>query len=137
MTKTLALVLFFLAMAGSVQAQQGHPLTGTWLGDWGEDGDDRNFLTLILQWDGSTVSGLANPGPESAELQRIHLDSADWSVTFEADLVDRNGNTVHISARGTLHSIGSMTRTLNGTWTSGSGSGSGSGDFTLTRQSGA
>jgi hypothetical protein len=119
-------------MAASVQAQQGHPLTGTWLGDWGGD-DDRNFLTLILQWDGSTISGLANPGPGSTELQRINLDSADWSVTFETDLVDRNGDTVHIRARGTLSNIASMTRTLNGTWTSDSGSG----DFSLTRQSGA
>ena len=133
MTKRLVLFLFSFAIAGSLEAQHGHPLTGTWLGDWGRDGDDRSFLTVILQWDGSTVRGLANPGPASTELQHVRLDSADWSVTFETDLVDHNGDTVHIRARGMLDNVGSMTRTLSGTWTSENGSG----DFTLMRQSGA
>jgi hypothetical protein len=126
----IALVL--LACSCNVSAQEGHPLSGTWLGNWGA-GDDSNFLTLILSWDGQHLSGLANPGPDSTEVGSVQLDSSSWTVTIDTDLKDDAGSALRFRAEGKLDNVGSHTRTLNGSW----GDGSRSGTFTLTRQSGA
>ena len=40
--------------------QQGHPLAGSWHGEWGPP-DDRMDLTIIMNWDGQRVTGLVNP----------------------------------------------------------------------------
>ena len=126
---------FFATMlvTPAVVAQEGHPLVGTWQGDWGETADDRNFLTVIMNWDGKVITGLVNPGPASSELQAVKLDSSTWTVTIESDIADDAGQVHHIKAEGKLEDIGSQTRTLNGTWEDGQGNGT----FTLTRQSGA
>jgi len=116
----------------SAAAQEGHPLSGTWLGEWGS-GDDSNFLTLILSWDGQVLSGLANPGPDSTEVGSVQLDSSSWTVTIDTDLKDDAGTPLRFNAEGKLDNIGSHTRTLQGTWRDGSRSG----NFSLTRQSGA
>lgn len=131
MYKTLFGTVLALASLG-VQAQEGHPLSGTWLGEWGS-GDDSNFLTLILTWDGQSLSGLANPGPDSTEVDSVLLDSSSWTVTIDTDLKDDAGTALRFTAEGKLDNIGSHTRTLQGTWRDGSRSG----NFSLTRQSGA
>jgi hypothetical protein len=114
-------------------AQEGHPLVGTWQGDWGPTADDRNFLTIIMNWDGKAITGLVNPGPDSSELQAVKLDSSTWTVTIETDVKDDAGQAHHIKMEGKLENIGTQTRSLNGTWEDGQGKGT----FTLTRQSGA
>lgn len=131
MYKYLFGMVLALASLG-VQAQEGHPLSGTWLGEWGS-GDDSNFLTLILTWDGQRLSGLANPGPDSTEVDSVLLDSSSWTVTIDTDLKDDAGTALRFTAEGKLDNIGSHTRTLQGTWRDGSRSG----NFSLTRQSGA
>ena len=114
-------------------AQEGHPLVGTWQGDWGPSAEDRNFLTIIMTWDGKAITGLVNPGPDSSQLQAVKLDSSAWSVTIETDLKDDAGQAHHLKAEGKLENIGTQTRSLNGTWEDGQGKGT----FTLIRQSGA
>jgi hypothetical protein len=134
MTLLSTSVFFATTFFGSaVMAQEGHPLVGTWQGDWGATAADRNFLTVIMNWDGKTITGLVNPGPDSSELQTVTLDSSTWSVSIETDVKDDAGQSHHIKAEGKLENIGSQTRTLNGTWEDGQGKGT----FTLTRQSGA
>ena len=49
-------------------AQEGHPLTGTWAGDWGPTITQRTHLTLVMNWDGKNISGTINPGPDHARL---------------------------------------------------------------------
>ena len=44
-------------------AQEGHPLTGTWGGDWGPSATQRNHLTFVMNWDGDKVTGTHQPGP--------------------------------------------------------------------------
>ena len=127
----LAVVAFLFTTAAA--AQEGHPLTGTWQGDWGATADDRNFLTVIMIWDGQKITGLVNPGPDSSQLQEVTLDSSTWTVTLETDLKDDAGQAHHFEAEGKLENIGSQTRTLNGTWDDGQRKGT----FTLTRQNGA
>jgi hypothetical protein len=112
-----------------VLAQQGHPLTGTWIGDWGPASGQRTAITLVMNWDGKNVSGLINPGPDSIPLGSVSVDYATWTVRIEADTKDASGKPVHISAEGKLEDLGSYHRTLKGTWQQGAAKG----DFRLTR----
>ena len=116
-------------IAGVCFAQQGHPLTGTWSGDWGATPTQRSQVTLVLNWDGKNVTGLMNPGPDSAPLTSVYVDYANWTIRIEADAKDPSGKSVHISAEGKLDDLGSYHRTLKGTWQQGTAKG----DFRLTR----
>jgi hypothetical protein len=110
-------------------AQQGHPLTGTWTGDWGQTATERTPITLVMNWDGKNVTGLINPGPDSIALTSVYVDYANWTVRIEADS-KVSGKPMHISAEGKLDDIGSYHRTIKGTWQLGATKG----DFRLTRE---
>jgi hypothetical protein len=101
-------------------AQEGHPLTGIWYGDWGAgSAAQRNSLTIQMQWDGKSVTGLANPGPDSYPLKVVTLDSSKWTVHIEADAKDDKGTVSKVVADGKLENIGSYNRTITGTWQQG------------------
>lgn len=127
-------LLATFVLAATIAAQEGHPLVGSWHGDWGMGGASRQDLTVVIDYtpDGSGVTGLANPGYEHASLQNIQLTiptPTDWHVRFEVELKDKSGKATRYVAQGTLDKIGSDRRTLIGTWSSGAATG----DFTLTR----
>ncbi len=84
----LGCVIACLGLITPVTAQEGHPLTGTWGGDWGPNATTRNHLTFVLNWDGKNVTGSINPGPDSITLASVYLDVANWTVRFEADAKD-------------------------------------------------
>jgi hypothetical protein len=115
---------------GLLVAQEGHPLSGTWAGDWGPTAGPRTHLTVVMSWDGKVISGLINPGPDAAPLTRVVVDWANWTLRFEADAKDRSGNAVRIRAEGRLEEIGSSRRRIVGTWTQGDVTG----DVRLTRE---
>jgi hypothetical protein len=94
--------------AGIASAQEGHPLTGTWVGDVGQ-----RHVTVVLDWDGKSVTGTINPGPNASQVRTVRLDPAMWSVHLEADGVSR------IVIDGGLANIGSASRTFTGTWVEG------------------
>jgi hypothetical protein len=119
----------FLGIAISSFAQQGHPLTGTWSGDWGLSATQRNQITFVMNWDGKNVTGLINPGPDSIPLASVFVNVTNWNVRIEADSKDQSGKPVHIAAEGRLEDIGSYHRTIKGTWRQGTSTG----DFRLTR----
>lgn len=118
-------VKWMLLVAGLALAQQGHPLTGTWSGDWGPSGTERHQVTLVMNWDGKNVTGLFNPGPDSYPIGSVYLDVTNWTVRIEADSKDKT----HIRAEGKLEDIGAYHRTITGTWQQGNAKG----DFKLTR----
>jgi hypothetical protein len=128
-------MLAALALLSPVaRAQEGHPLVGSWHGDWALDGAARRDLTVVIDYtpDGASVAGIANPGFDSAPLQNIEMTVAkvaDWTVSFAVELKDRSGKATRYSAVGKLEKIGSDRRTLTGTWVAGAAKG----DFKLTR----
>lgn len=128
---TILKVLLIMLPALPALAQQGHPLAGIWLGDWGPSASDRSYVVLEMNWMNTTLSGNINPGfPDAATIEVGELDSSNWSVHLEAVGSDENGNPVRTVIDGQLEELGSPNRTLSGTWRRGNASG----DFLLTRE---
>lgn len=120
-----------LAQTAPVPApQEGHPLAGTWTGDWGPEDGPRTHLTVVMAWDGKVVSGLINPGPNAIPLTRVATDWSRWTVTIEAGAADAAGQGAAVRAEGRLEDIGSARRRLEGTWTQGQTTG----NFVLRRE---
>src|SRR5437016_4348778 len=88
-------------------AQEGHPLTGTWHGEWSPAPAQKTRIVMYMKWDTKNVVGAINPGPKSIPLKSATLDPDKWMVHFEADTKDQSGSPVHIIADGKLDNIGS------------------------------
>jgi hypothetical protein len=95
--------------------QEGFPLDGTWRGEWGAPGADGNHVVIVMKWNGETVTGRINPGPNSIDFADAWLEPSDWGVHIEARTPD--GEAIRID--GTLSDIGSYNRTIVGTWRQG------------------
>jgi hypothetical protein len=118
-----------LAVVLSALGQEGHPLTGTWSGDWGPNATQRSHLTVVLSWDGKAVTGTINPGPEAVQIGNVVLDVTNWTVRINVDGKDASGKPVRIAAEGKIDDLASAHRKLTGTWMQGTTKG----DFKLTR----
>jgi hypothetical protein len=122
-------LLACLSVAAPNFAQQGHPLTGTWSGDWGPSPTQRTQVTIVMTWDGKEVKGLVNPGPDAGTAV-VNVDVSNWTLRFETDMKDQSGKQVHIAVDGKVGDIGNYHRTIAGTWRQGATNG----DFKLTRE---
>ena len=122
-------VIACAALSIGLAAQEGHPLAGTWSGDWAATADKRTRITLVMTWDGKSIAGTINPGPEAMTLGRVTVDYAKWTVRIEADGKDSSGKPVRVLADGKIDALGSWHRMLSGTWTQAGAKGT----FKLTR----
>jgi len=129
MRRLLLLVAFVLALAAP-RAQEGHPLTGTWGGDWGPAAGERTHLTLVIAWEGDTLTATVNPGAEQVALTRVELNPGAWTVHLEGNGKDAAGQAISIEADGKLEDLGSYHRRIVGTWSEGTTKGT----FALTRE---
>jgi hypothetical protein len=124
-----------LGIAVSAFAQFGHPLTGTWSGDWGASKDKRERLLVVMNYDGKQVTGTINPGPNAAPLKTVTVIPGTedkpgiWTIKMEAEGKDASGKPVPIVVDAKLENLGSFNRVMTGTWTQGGVKG----DFKLTR----
>src|SRR5262247_3863677 len=87
-------ILIVLVVAPPASAQFGHPLKGTWSGDWGPSKDKQTHVVLEFNWDGKTITGNINPGPRAVPFQKAELDPANWMVHIEAQAKDGSGAAV-------------------------------------------
>jgi hypothetical protein len=72
LTLGLFAVLGCMALILPLTAQEGFPLKGSWLGDWGE-GTNRNQVFVVFDWDGKVISGAINPGTEMIPVKNASL----------------------------------------------------------------
>ena len=114
--------------AGPAPAQEGHPLTGTWSGDWGPSATSRTHITMVMAWDGKAVTGTINPGPDAVLVPAIQLDVANWTIRFETTAKTAAASQT-IAVDGKIEDLGSPHRTIAGSWRQGSAKGT----FKLTR----
>jgi len=115
--------LLVLLVAASASAQFGHPLKGSWSGDWGADNGARTHIVLNINWDGKALTTHLNPGANEVPLKTT-LDPSTWAVHFEGD-----GKDGHIVADGKVENLGAYARFITGTWSEGSKKGT----FKVTR----
>jgi hypothetical protein len=119
----------FVAIAANASAQFGHPLKGSWSGDWGTSPANRTHVVLDLNWDGKAITGTINPGASGVPLKVATLDPATWAIHFEGDGKDQSGANVHYVIDGKLENLGASARVITGIWTQGTAKG----DFKITR----
>lgn len=110
-----------LAMAAL--AQEGHPLAGTWHGDWGPSATQRTPVVIFMKWETRILTGMLNPGPNAVPLKIATVEPTKWAVHLEADMKDAKGAAVPVVIDGTIGDIGSYNRTLSGTWMQGTAKG--------------
>ena len=123
MLRVSRFAFFVLLVASSAFAQFGHPLKGSWSGDWGTGNTNRDHIVLDINWDGKALTTSLNPGANAVALKTT-LDPSTWSVHFEGD-----GKDGKIVADGKVDNLGAFARVITGTWTEGSKKGT----FKLTR----
>ena len=117
--RRLTSVLAAVLVAAPALAQFGHPLKGTWSGDWGTTKENRTHVVLELNWDGKAITGNINPGPKAVPLSKADLNPDTWGVHLEGDGKDASGAVVHYVVDGKLENIGAYQRILSGDWTEG------------------
>ena len=130
--RRVAVVLCVLSFAAATaRAQEGHPLVGTWYGEWGLPGQPRHDVTVVMTFDGKAIGGTIDPGPDAMPFKAATLDSSNWTVHIEAERPDKakGGAAIRYVIDGKLANLGSYNRTLSGTWMLGTTKG----DFKLTR----
>jgi hypothetical protein len=118
-----------VAVGTTVFAQFGHPLKGTWSGDWWTNPQSKTHVLLELNWDGKAITGTINPGPSGVPLQKATLDPSNWTVHLEAEGKDPAGKALRYAVDGKLENIGAYQRVLSGTWAEGTKKG----EFKLVR----
>ena len=129
-TLTLAGIIATLTLAAPGWSQEGHPLKGSWIGEWQGNETHAEFVLIILDWNGQEITGMINPGTDNIEITDAELDPSDWSVRIEADTEDANGRAVDYVLEGTIHDLELPNRYITGSWRSSDGSG----DLEISRQ---
>jgi hypothetical protein len=109
------LVTMLLAAAGVAIAQEGFPLDGTWRGERPAAGAAPVTIVMVMQWDGSKVTGVINPGPKAIPITDAKLIPEGWRVTVAAQTAVGQP----VAFEGVLGELGSYNRTITGTWTEG------------------
>src|ERR1051325_6654226 len=119
-------IIAVFAIAFPVFAQLGHPLKGSWSGEWWVKKGEENRVLLDFDWDGKALKGVLNPGTDNAALQKLTLQSPPindvskamdpWLIHFEADVKDSSGKTVHQVVDGKMQNLGAYNRFIAGTW---------------------
>jgi hypothetical protein len=126
----VAVALLSLGPFGVTLAQEGHPLKGSWLGEWQGNATHGDNILLILDWDGKNITGMINPGTDNIPLGRASLDPNGWVVKLEAEGKDKDGSAVRYAIEGKIENLELPNRSINGTWSSNKGRGT----FTASRQ---
>ncbi|MBI2149894.1 MAG: hypothetical protein HYU27_04725 [Acidobacteria bacterium] len=89
----LLLSCIIVSCSTGQSSQERISLTGTWVGDFGPASYDRNTITLELNWDGKSLTGMVRPGVPGAKMYRNFtsfpiqngsFDPATGVITFEA-----------------------------------------------------
>jgi hypothetical protein len=111
-------------------AQEGHPMSGSWIGDYGPTKDQRTRVVVVMDWTGKDLVVTINPGPNAVPAKVVRVDPNDWALHVEADGKDASGQPVKWVIDGTIDDLGTYNRSIVGTWVAGTVKG----DFSITRQ---
>jgi hypothetical protein len=96
-----------LSLSLTATAQEGHPMKGSWIGEWKGNQKLGDFVLLVLDWDGSKISGVINPGTDNLNITEATLNPDDWSVHIEAGGYEMDGK---------IEKLELPARSVVGTW---------------------
>lgn len=146
----LICLLSGLLLAASTFAQEGHPVRGTWVGDWGPSPTQRYHLVVFMDYDGKNISGVVNPGPNAIPITLARLDITPggppagrgepppalpvFKVHIEASAKNAKGGPITIVGDGTIQNLALPNRALAGVWSQTSGGKTEKGEFNIHRQ---
>jgi hypothetical protein len=123
-------VVVGLLLTLPVRAQEGHPMSGSWVGDWGPNKDQRTRVVVVMNWNGKTLGGTINPGPNGIPIKVANVDTNDWRVHLEGDGKDAQGKAINYVIDGAIDDLGTYNRSIVGTCSVGGVKG----DISITRQ---
>jgi hypothetical protein len=121
-----ALVIAAL-LGATAAAQEGHPLAGTWYGDYGT-GNQRTDVTVIMKWDGTSLTGSINPGPNTRPIKSVVMNITPGKPAPQGQ-GSTSGTPPVFSVRidvdgmvfeGAIQNPVAGNRRITGTWTRGS-----------------
>jgi hypothetical protein len=127
----LALLVACLSLGAVAFPQEGHPLKGSWSGDWGSTAAQRSPLLIVMDFDGQ-IMGTINPGSDNFVIKNATLDPKAWLLHLEADTRDKSGQTIKLIMDGRIENIALYNRSIKGTWSTPTAKG----DFKVTRSKG-
>jgi hypothetical protein len=110
-----------LGMASMLSAQEGHPVKGSWIGEWEGNSTHGENVLMVMDWDGEKISGIINPGTDNIAIDNAMLNPDDWSIRIEAGPYVIQGTFVRLEL---------PNRSIEGTWQNGGNRG----DFEIVRQ---
>lgn len=108
-------------MATMLSAQEGHPVKGSWIGEWEGNSTHGENVLMVMNWDGERISGVINPGTDNIQIEEAELDPDDWSIHIEAGDYEIDGKFERLEL---------PNRSIAGTWKNGGNSG----NFEIVRQ---
>jgi hypothetical protein len=73
MKLVLACLVVVVLVSAAALAQEGYPLKGSWLGDWGPNKTTRTPVFMTMDWDGKAISGMINPGTDNIAIKNATL----------------------------------------------------------------
>jgi hypothetical protein len=128
--RVISRILSALMLVTIAHAQEGHPMSGVWVGDWGLEGEEQKRVVVVLDWMGTELSGTINPGTDAIPIKTATVNPDDWSLHLEADARNGQGQPVSYVIDGKLDDLGTYNRSLAGSWNVGDEKGT----FSITRQ---
>src|SRR5690606_27914718 len=110
----LSALVMYLLMTGTATAQEGHPLKGSWIGEWSGNSTHGDLVLLVMDWDGKNVTGVINPGTDDMVIESVTLNPSDWTVTIRA---------AGYELQGRIQELELPSRSIVGTWKNGNRNG--------------
>src|ERR1700689_3795191 len=91
------LSLFVISgIAVAAWAQEGHPLTGSWHGEWHPAAGQKIPIFIYMKWNSKAIEGTINPGRNAVPLKIANMDVSNWTAPSKGDTKDHN----HIAVAG-------------------------------------
>ncbi len=114
-TRHAAALVSFWLLGATAFAQHGHPLVGSWSGEWVPPGGEPQRVLVVLEYENDTVSGSIYFGTRRVPIRRALLEPDSWAVRLEASENRNDDGVVDYLIEGRIENLGSTTeRTITG-----------------------
>ena len=92
----------------------GHPVKGSFVGEWGPNANAQDTFLVLMDWDGKTITGTINPGPQGVPITKAELNLTDWTLHIEGGT-----GATQVVLDGKFENLSWLGRSLVGTYTRG------------------